>query len=165
MNQRVYITRGLSGSGKSTWTKEAVQRFKNSIRISRDEIRFILWDGDMVNEDKEVFLMRDTMMRAALDGGYNLIIDETYLAPHRVAQLNRVLEDWVMLTGKPLDVEIQDFIWQDVEDCIERDKPRGKNRHVGEGFIRAYYEAYIKPLREDQGTTRWTIEPPVKNDK
>ena len=159
MNQKIYITRGLSGAGKSTWTREAVQRFKNSIRISRDEIRFMLWNGDMVNDDKEVFFIRNSMMEVALKNGYNLIIDETYLAPHRVQQLNNLILAFATQMNKSFDIEIQDFIWEDIEKCIERDKPRGKNRHVGEAFIRSYYENYILPLRENIGVTRWTIEP------
>ncbi len=157
MNQKVIITRGLSGAGKSTWSKKFSEENPTYIRISRDDLRFMLWNGDMVNNDKEVIQARDSLIWAFIVKGYNLVLDETYLAPHRIEEISSWLNDARYALGIHLDIEIKDFIDVPLKKCIEQNKPRGKNRFVPEDFIREYHEKYVKPLLKDPGITEWTI--------
>ena len=40
---KVYITKGLPGSGKSTWAKETVDKYPNSYkRINKDDLRAMI---------------------------------------------------------------------------------------------------------------------------
>ena len=157
MNQKIIITRGLSGAGKSTWSKRFVEDNKDYVRICRDDIRFMLWNGDWTHDDKEVILARDTMIKEFLLKGYSLVLDETYLAPPRVKEINKVIGKYVWATHKHLDISIQDFIDVPIERCIANDSYRGKNRYVGEAFIREYYDNYVKPLLKNKGVVDWTI--------
>jgi predicted kinase len=158
MNQQVIITRGLSGAGKSTWSLNFARNNPNFIRVCRDDLRFMLFDGDFKEEwETAVLQARNGIIVGALLTGYNIIIDEAYLAPHRVKEIKEILDVLHFHMKKHLDIKIQDFIDVPLEICIERDKTRGKNRHVGEKFIRDYHETYVKPLLKDKGVTEWTI--------
>ncbi len=158
MNQKVIITRGLSGSGKSTWSKKYVTEHKDFVRISRDDLRFMLHDGWLVENDDAVFGSRAVLIDFFLDEGKNLILDETYLSPKRIKELNDELEHYVRFF-KPLmlDIEIKDFIDVPLATCLERNSSRSVNYFVPEKFIEDYYEQYVKPLLKDPGVTKWTI--------
>ena len=156
MNQKVIILRGLSGSGKTTWSNQFVKEHHDFMRVSRDDIDFMLsMDNYPKRKEKIVFRTRDFLVGQILGYGFNLVLDETYLSPHRVKDINSLLESYVRLTGKHLDVRIQDFIHVPMKQCIERDKNRFF--HVGEAFIRSYYKKYIIPLLKNPGRTEWTI--------
>lgn len=157
MSQQVIITRGLSGSGKSSWSKQWARENPNFRRICRDDLRFMMWDGDYSDEWEEaVVKTRDDLIWSALFDKHNVVLDEPFLLPKRIEELLLTLKDVAEAVG-PLHIKIQDFIDVPVEDCIAHDAPRGKNRHVGEQFIRDYYERFVKPLLEDRGETEWII--------
>jgi len=156
MNQKVIITRGLSGSGKTTWSNQFVSGRSDYVRISRDDIDFMLSEKYYDKRKEElIFRTRDKLILLALTQGFNLVLDETYLVSHRVAQLNLALQSYVDLWSRHLDIEIKDFLHVPIEQCIERDKSRFF--HVGEKFIRDYHKKYIVPLLKDPGITKWTI--------
>ena len=39
---KIIITRGIPGSGKTTWAKDVVKENSNYIRINRDDLRIML---------------------------------------------------------------------------------------------------------------------------
>lgn len=156
MNQKVIITRGLSGSGKTTWSQQFVKDNPTFARVSRDDIDFMLSEN-FYDKKKEalVFELRDYIVAHALASNFNVVLDETYLVPKRIEDLNGLLTIYVGVSKRHLDIQIQDFIDVPVEQCIERDK--GRFFHVGEKFIRDYHKKYIKPLLKNPGKTKWTI--------
>lgn len=159
MNQKVIITRGISGSGKSTWSKDFTRNHRSYIRISRDEIRFMLWDGYYTEEkEKAVLIMQKAMLYGALVSGYNLVLDETYLDPNRIKDINKTLQGHADVSKDVLSVRIQDFIDVPWKQCLERNKERGLNRFVPEDFILDYYEKYVVPLLKDRGVTEWEVK-------
>lgn len=156
MNQKVIITRGLSGSGKTTWSSEFVAGHPRYVRISRDDIDFMMSKTSYSKKkEKIIFNMRNFLIYESLEAGFNIVLDETYLVPRRINQLNRELGYCALAMEKHFDVTIQDFIHVSIEQCIERDKNRFF--HVGEKFIRDYHKQYIVPLLKDPGVTKWTI--------
>lgn len=158
MTRNIIITRGLSGSGKTTWSKGFVKKNPTYKRINRDDLRFMLYDGDFIAEEEFVVTeARDSLLLMLLDLGYNVVFDEPYLAPQRIQELNEALKRSAEMLQIDLSIQIQDFIEKPIEECIANDMPRGKNRHVGEVFIRDYYENYVKPLLVNPGKTRWMI--------
>lgn len=143
---KIIITRGLPASGKSTWSKQFVADNKDYKRISRDDLRFMIHDGWLVEHDEATIAARDVILGKFMVMGYNIVLDETYLAPHRVKELNETIDKYAELFGLKLTVETKDFLDTPLETCLKRNKDRGANKHVPEAFIRDYYEKYVKPL-------------------
>ena len=139
--RRVIITRGLPASGKSTWSKQFVLNNPTFRRISRDDLRFMIWDGEFSEQsEKSVILARNALLERFLLAGYDVVLDETFLSPFRVREITELTKMW------EVEVEIQDFLDVPLEVCLERNSHRGKNRLVPEHFIREYYEKYVKKL-------------------
>ena len=58
--KKVLILKGLPGSGKTVYAKEVMNREKDWIRISRDNLRDMLYFGDFSREkeDRLVYYMK-----------------------------------------------------------------------------------------------------------
>lgn len=131
---KLIICKGLPASGKSTWSKEYVKNNENTVRVNRDEIREMLgksWDTNY--ENKVVVPGERKFVRAALEQGINVIIDDTNLNPS-------VMEMWKRV-GKEMsaEIEVKEFDTP-LEECIKRDLQR--DRTVGEAVIMRMYNRW-----------------------
>lgn len=134
------ITVGISGCGKSTWTKQEVNRNRGDIvRLNRDDIRKMLFVDVPWNSFNEN-LVRNWQQegaRQALQMGKNVIIDDTNC-------VRRTRQGWEEFAQKNF-VKLRIVTFNtDVKVCIERDAARGetcaacgkaKGVMVGEGVI------------------------------
>jgi predicted kinase len=80
--QVVYMTCGYPGSGKSTWAKRKLEEIGKCVVVSRDFLRYMIKGGVYkFDEDYEEYVKEVSIMAAlrALQRGYSVIIDETYL--------------------------------------------------------------------------------------
>lgn len=126
---------GLPGSGKSTIAKKMVEEegFK---RINKDDLRAMIdaskWSK--LNE-KNIIEARDLLVINCLDGGYNVVVDDTNLdSSHRDALIE--------IAGN-CDAEFEEiFVDTPVMVCIERDAKRGE-KAVGAEVIMRMYNQYI----------------------
>ena len=133
---KVIITRGLPGSGKSTWAKKLIDENPNSYkRINKDELRLML-DNNMHSNDTEKFILkvRDALILLAIENGKHVIIDDTNLATKHEARIRDLIK------GKA-ELVIQDFTNVPLEVCIEQDLRR--HASVGESVIRKMYNQFI----------------------
>jgi predicted kinase len=137
---KIFITKGLPASGKSTWSKQKCLDYPNTIIVNRDSIRTMLKGG--INYfphgsslEKIVTKIERGAVVIALDKGYNVIIDATNF---------RIPTDWIADISLTYDckVEIVDFTDVSVEECIERDSKR--EFPVGEEVIRRMFDKYVK---------------------
>lgn len=130
----VIVTRGLPGSGKSTWAKDWVAvRPDQRVRVSRDDIRFALFGkyrGKPVDEDL-VSSVEAGMVAAAVKRGKDVVIDSVHLKASYVKK-------WAAL----YDITLQEFPVP-VETAIDRDWAR--NKSVGEGVIRSLAQRFHIP--------------------
>lgn len=129
--------RGLPGSGKSTWAREQLARFPGRFkRINRDELRLML-DNGVHSQTNEIFVLhvRDSLIRSALEHGYDVIVDDTNLNPRQLEHLRQ-------LVAPLAECHIQDFTHVPLEVCIERDSQRPQP--VGEAVIRAMYHKFLE---------------------
>ena len=136
----VYFTIGLPASGKSTWAKTKVDKSPNGIkRINKDELRAML-DNSYFSKSNEKFVlnMQDLIIKAALEEGKHVIVDNTHLAPQHEARIRELINGLAVL-------EIVDFRHVTLETCIERDLKRFNS--VGEKVIRDMYNQFIAPPR------------------
>jgi predicted kinase len=91
MEQKIYITVGLPGSGKSTWARETAYD-NDTIIICKDNIRNML-KGDYIFDPVYEPLVAEIVaaaFNAALIAGFNIILDETHITrQHRVNSIER----------------------------------------------------------------------------
>ena len=98
-NARIILTRGIQGSGKSTWAN--AQKSRDTVVVSRDDIRhqlFGTYHGEGVDEDLVTRVEKD-MALAALTSGKTVVVDAMHL-------YQKYVNSWQRL-GYP--VEIKEF--------------------------------------------------------
>jgi len=129
------ITRGLPGSGKTTWARQQ----RGAVRVNRDDLRRMLhggWSGQGWAE-VQVSIAQRAAIEALLRAGVNVISDDTNLAGRVVTELSD-------LAGQcGASVVVKDFTDVPLEVCLERDAKRDGDEQVGEHAIRKMHRRYL----------------------
>jgi predicted kinase len=130
------ITRGLPGSGKSTWAR----REGKGVRVNRDDLRRMLHGGNLGQgwAEAQVTLAQRAMVGALLRAGVSVICDDTNLSHRAVTELRQVAEEC------EATFVVRDFTDVPIEVCIERDAARDEESRVGEEVIRAMHKRYLE---------------------
>lgn len=133
---KLVITKGLPGSGKSTWAKEQV-RVHNWKRANKDDLRLMIDCGKWSKGNENlVVAVQELMVREFLSKGHTAVVDDTnFHIPHQ-ERFKAIAAEF----GIPF--EIQDFTDVPLELCIERDRQRPN--YVGEEVIKRMYRQYIE---------------------
>ena len=131
------ITRGLPGSGKTTWAKQQ----KGAVRVNRDELRLMLHGGRLGENwaENQVGIAQRAQIDALLRAGVNVICDDTNL---RSSYLRQLAE---LAVAAGASVKLEDFTGVPVDVCVERDAARPDP--VGEEVIRSMYARYLAGKR------------------
>jgi len=127
MNQTLTLTRGLPGSGKSTWAQNALD--SNTVRLERDLLRDQLFNSrKFIPENEEIITkVQFSMAKAAAEAGKNIIISDMNLRAAYVRNWAKfAAENGMRFDTVKFEVAI--------EECIRRDKERFHS--VGEEVIR-----------------------------
>lgn len=130
------MTRGLPGSGKSTWAGAWVAADpSNRVRVNRDDIRFMLYGKYWGVDEEQVSKVETAAVKAALAAGKDVVIDATHLKAAYVKK-------WAALG----DIEVKSFPVP-VETAVERDRLRALagGRAVGADVIRGLAKRYHVP--------------------
>lgn len=133
------ITRGLPGSGKTTWAKAQPR----AVRVNRDELRKMMhggWTGESWAE-RQVTTAHRAAVEALLRMGIDVICDDTNLR----AKVVRELAELASECGA--SVSLVDFTHVSLEVCLRRDAERLEGERVGEAVIRRMYERYLAGRR------------------
>lgn len=80
--QKLVITQGISGSGKSTWAKALVAKNpENWVRISRDDLSTQMFGTPTCDtiQEKAVDVAQEGMVQALLGASKNVVVDNTHL--------------------------------------------------------------------------------------
>lgn len=120
MAPKVIITKGLPGSGKSTWAKEQVLKGKGRVkRVNKDDLRALIDAGQEYMSSNEAFVLQcqAKIIAAAIRGNYHIIVDNTNLNPIHEIAIRK-------LAGPMVKVEVKDFTDVTPEECIRRDSKR-----------------------------------------
>ena len=104
--QRIILTIGISGSGKTTWASKFCEMNDEYIRVNRDAIRMQITGSNsrLLDREKEnlVTKIQDEQVRAALNDGYNVIIDNTNLN-------KKYIEEFKLKYGHIADIVFKQF--------------------------------------------------------
>lgn len=137
---KLIITRGLPGSGKTTWARQ-----QPGWRVNRDDLRGMfktVWNhGDSEDEDTCTEVQREAIT-ALLLAGRDVVVDDTNL---RVDVVD-ALRDIAHMYGA--EFHVQDFTDVPLEVCLERDAARPESEQVGPEVIRGMWERYLAPKAE-----------------
>jgi predicted kinase len=135
-NQRIIITVGLPGSGKSTWAKNWINNNENWVRVNRDDFRQML-KGTPVCENKIeqlITLTQKDLIKKCLGKRLNVVLDNTHL---KKEYINDIIETFKYHA----DIEFRVFDTP-VETCIQRDALRSVP--VGDTIIRKMNKDWLR---------------------
>jgi predicted kinase len=137
--KQLIMTKGLPGSGKSTWAKSVIDTNPGAYkRVNKDDLRAMLDNGKWSRDnEKFVLRIRDQIIVSALTNGKHVIVDDTNFAPRHEDELRS------MAKRQEAEFSVQDFTSVPLDTCIERDLKRQNS--VGETVIRRMYRDYLAP--------------------
>ena len=156
------ITRGLPGSGKTTWAKEQ----PHLVRVNRDDLRRMLHGGAVTDPElrgraeRQVSAAHHAAVEGLLRAGAHVVCDDTNLR-------SRVVREFAELAARcGAHFTVRDFTDVPVEECVRRDALRTGDSHVGEEAIRGMFLRYLAgkalplPLPVIDATIGVQYEPP-----
>ena len=121
----IILTKGIPGSGKTTWAKEFVSSNSNLVsRINKDDFRAMLSLGKFSSSKEDLMnSLRIQAIKTSLFAGKWVVLDDTYLTNNSTAKYKELTQNVICV----------DFTNVSVEECIKRDV--GRTNAVGKDVI------------------------------
>lgn len=134
------LTVGLPGSGKSYWARKMRELRPQTVLVSKDEIRAMLFDSVYSKDNEQItVLTEEQIVKQALSRGRDVIVHNTHLNPSHIRRLEKVAHQY-----KADFKVIEQFLSVPVEVCIKQDATREGKAQVGEGVIRDMINRWFK---------------------
>lgn len=158
----VIFTRGIQGSGKSTWAKKFVKENQNYKRVCRDDIRHMIASYTFDDEnEKLVTTIEKACIESIMQTRDNLVIDKMNLNKRTLEAdkdyIYQLYSDYFfsdIFAG--INFEIKDFPCT-LEEAIERDSKR--DFKIGERVIKTTWYKYRHILTDMLETKPQNIIP------
>lgn len=152
MAGKLIITRGLPGSGKSTWAaayaEEAAQRDEAVRIVTMDDIRAAIGAIFEAGDESIVQSVRDFTIREYLKMGYTVISADTNLNGSVLMRLYNIASRVTAFLelDTPIPVFEQDFTDVPLQVCLNRNQVRWNNgdRKVPNEAIESMYNRFLK---------------------
>ncbi|MEH0626899.1 AAA family ATPase [Streptomyces stelliscabiei] len=150
----VHVMTGLPASGKTTAARKLQAESEGRLRrVNLDDLRAML-DVPLPEgagrrsyaHEQTVLAIQDAAVRAAVDDGFDVVVDNTHMTPHIPKRLKAAVAGLATFV-------VHDFTDVPVEECLRRDAER--ERPVGEEIIRILADKHEKSRR---GGWRLTAE-------
>ncbi|MFF5637243.1 AAA family ATPase [Streptomyces sp. NPDC012825] len=141
----VHVMTGLPASGKTTAARALQADAEGRVRrVNLDDLRAMLdlpdpERGRSHTREQTVLAVQDATVRAAVDGGFDVVVDNTHLTPHIPKRLKAAV------AGLDVTFAVHDFTGVPVDECVRRDAAR--ERPVGEEIIRILADKHAKATR------------------
>lgn len=149
MIKKLILTRGIQGSGKSTWAKAWIAEDpEHRIRVNNDDIRNML--GSYWIPEREILvseIKKQTVLNA-MRLNYDIVVDNMNLNPKEVKYWEDIVKNYNELINTTIsgdsvkyeyEIEFKDFFIP-VEECIRRDAMRPNP--IGEKVIKETWNRY-----------------------
>jgi predicted kinase len=133
---RLIVTRGLPGSGKSTYARTLQPRV---VRVNRDDLRRMLHGRRYLTQwaEWQVTIAQRAQVEALLRAGTDVCVDDTNLR-------SRTVRDWARLAAAlGATFEVADFTQIPLDECLRRNATRPDEERVDEDVIRSMHERFI----------------------
>lgn len=145
MTHKIILTRGIQGSGKSTWAKAWVEESPlNRCRYNSDDMRMMFGPYDVKNWDKKDKILNKVFvefMNACMQKGYDIVVDNMNLSDSAVERVKNIVGAWNAEHSEDMyEIEFKDFFDITVAECIRRDAMRPNP--IGEKVIRQTWKRY-----------------------
>lgn len=146
-NKVIILTRGIQGSGKSTWAKKWVAEDPlTRIRYNNDDIRHmqgVYWPTDkqaLNKKEKIVIKIKNFIISSYMDAYYDIVVDNMNLNPKEYEYFNALIAEFnANHSDVQYSLKFEDFIIP-VEECIARDAQRPNP--IGATVIKQTYNRY-----------------------
>lgn len=156
---KIILTRGIQGSGKSTWAKKWVEEDpEHRVRWNNDDFRRMLGPYWVPEREKLVSVGMSDFIYNSMVLGYDIVIDNMNLNPKHWDSIRDLLNNlkndaFIKVSKRFYTLEFKDFFDVSLEECIERDSKR--ENPIGEKVITETYNRY-KELIESSKLNRTT---------
>jgi predicted kinase len=135
------ITRGLPGSGKTTWARAWVAEDSWRLRVNRDDLRLMATGRPVLpgRVEDAVTVAQQAAVEALLRAGYGVVVDDTNLRL-------RHARAWVEVAARVgARFGVRDFTDVPLEVCLARDVGRAATgeQPVGEAVIRDLHARFL----------------------
>ena len=139
--KKLILTRGIQGSGKSTWARAWVTEDpEHRVRINNDDIRNMLGVYWVTSRENLVSSIKKNMAEEAINRGYDIVVDNMNLNAKEILFWKDMVKTANMdPDGYQYEIEFKDFFIP-LEECIRRDAARPNP--IGEKVIRETWRRY-----------------------
>ena len=142
---KIILTQGIQGSGKTTWAKAWVAEDPTyRIRINNDDITS-MWGQPFgtPNLYNRLAQFRQLMIKSFMEEGLDIVVDNMNLSDNSIKEIEKLVEEYNSSVNflPKYEIEYKDFTKIPLEICIERDSKR--EHPVGERVIRYTYNKYL----------------------
>lgn len=139
---KLILTRGLPGSGKTTWAEKWVGESSGRVRVNRDDTRWTLfgrYSGLTHAGEEMVTKVQQGVAVAYLSVGLDVVIDDTNLNASTVRRWQRVAAE------NNADFSTFDF-WMEPHMCVKMVALRASygGRDVPTEVINKMYDRYLR---------------------
>jgi predicted kinase len=140
---RLFVLRGLPGSGKTSTARELVNEAIETLgvtRVSRDDFRTMFHGGRLGvgRQEQMVTVAMNAVIGKLLDLGTDVIVDSTNLRDSDIFAFEKIA------AAHNARVHVLDLRDVPVTECIHRDSLRQGAAQVGADVIRGMFEEHIE---------------------
>lgn len=152
---KIIITQGIQGSGKSTWARQWVEEDPiNRVRWNNDDCRRMCGPYWIPERETFIRILKESFLSTAMMAPKDIVVDDMNLNPKTINYYKDLVNGYNKVAksgGQELyTLEYKQFFDISVEECIRRDSFR--DNPVGEQVIRSTYKRYALYIRDCQNT-------------
>lgn len=144
MTGKLIITRGLPGSGKTTWSRDYCAQYEQGmrVRVNRDDLRAMLFGAGYrpsYEFEQTVTEIQHNAIRALLRAGKTAVADDTNLVLKHARALSRLAYE------EGAEFEVRDeFLRTALPECLRRNADRPVETRVPVAVIEGMYTRYVR---------------------
>lgn len=143
---KIIICQGIQGSGKSTWARKWAQEDpSHRVRWNNDDMRILMGQYWVPSREPLLSRIRALFLNAAMDYGFNIVIDDMNLNPHTTEYYEVLVENYNNIHEDKYTIEYRLFNTP-LNVCIERDAKR--ENPIGAKVLTDTYTKYEKLIAE-----------------